>query len=46
MQGRVDVKFKVKGTRESGWCRFRARRVGGKGGTVSCTRQMWWVVGV
>ena len=33
VQGRVDVKFDVKGTRQQGLCRFRARRFGGKSGS-------------
>lgn len=36
VQGRVDVRFRVKGTGQGGLCRFVARRLGGKGGTVSC----------
>lgn len=35
VQGRIDVRFSVKGSKQRGLCRFRARRVGGKGGTVS-----------
>lgn len=32
VQGRVDVSFAVKGTKGSGQCRFRARRMGGRNG--------------
>lgn len=32
VQGRVDVSFRVKGTKESALCRFRAKRVGGRSG--------------
>jgi len=35
VHGKVDVRFGVKGTRGKGMCRFRARRVGGRGGMVS-----------
>lgn len=35
VQGRVDVSFRVKGTRGSGTCRFKAKRLGGKSGLVS-----------
>lgn len=34
VQGKVDVSFRVKGTREKGVCRFVAKRLGGKGGSV------------
>lgn len=30
VQGRVDVRFRVKGTRGAGMCRFRARRLGSR----------------
>ncbi|KAI9712937.1 MAG: hypothetical protein M1828_001496 [Chrysothrix sp. TS-e1954] len=33
VQGRIDVTFDVKGTKNRGVCRFRARRFGGRGGT-------------
>ena len=32
VQGRVNVEFEVGGRRRKGWCRFRARRVGGRNG--------------
>ena len=32
VQGRVDVHFNVKGTREKGSCRFKAKRIGGRNG--------------
>jgi len=35
VQGRVDVQFAVKGTKASGMCRFKAKRLGGKSGLVS-----------
>jgi len=35
VQGNVDVSFKVKGTKERGVMRFVAKRLGGKGGSVS-----------
>lgn len=35
VQGRVDVQFAVKGTKSSGMCRFKAKRLGGKSGLVS-----------
>lgn len=38
VQGKVDVSFRVKGTRQKGVCRFVARRLGGKGGRVSLRR--------
>ncbi|KAL9082745.1 MAG: hypothetical protein Q9159_006205 [Coniocarpon cinnabarinum] len=33
VQGRVDVEFEVAGKRQRGWCRFVARRTGGRGGS-------------
>lgn len=35
VQGRVDVTFKVKGTRRQGYCRFKAKRMGGRDALVS-----------
>ena len=40
VQGKIDVTFEVKGTRNQGTCRFRARRFGGRGGTVSLSRHV------
>lgn len=33
VQGRIDVRFSVKGSKRAGLCRFKARRVGGRGGS-------------
>lgn len=33
VQGRIDVWFSVKGTKKSGICRFRAKRMGGRSGS-------------
>lgn len=40
VQGKIDIKFDVKGTKSTGQCHFAARRVGGKGGTVRGGRNL------
>jgi len=42
VKGNVDVTFSVKGRKKKGVCRFKARRVGGLSGLVSCPDLRTW----